>query len=107
MKDMVEILEKLPRVCFTVLNSDPCQVIGLKRGVPGYWPIQRMGNEQEALDTAKYFNDRARLEGEPRITKEQIAAMEAGSLFGWTVPAADPDLYTEDGMLKPREAANA
>lgn len=74
----------------------------------GYWPLLRSGTEAEAKDTARLFNDQASGPFGERITGAQIAAMEAGSLFGWTVPAADPELYNDDGTLKPRkETENA
>lgn len=31
------------------------------------------------------------------ITKAQARAMEAGSMFGWDVPGADPRNYDENG----------
>ena len=33
------------------------------------------------------------------VTKAQRQAMEFGSLFGWNLPLADPDLYNENGIL--------
>lgn len=37
------------------------------------------------------------------VTKAQAAAMLAGSMFGWEVPAADPKNYDEQGrLIKPK-----
>ena len=37
------------------------------------------------------------------VTKSQAAAMLAGSMFGWEVPAADPKNYDEQGQpIKPK-----
>lgn len=40
------------------------------------------------------------------VTKAQEKAMKADSMFGWTVPAADPQSYDENGKLlcsKPKD----
>ena len=38
--------------------------------------------------------------------KAQIAAMEAGSLFGWHIPAANPNMYDENGLPRKRKKEN-
>lgn len=51
----------------------------------------------EALEVASECNERG------GVTKAQTAAMLAGSLFGWEVPAADPKNYDEQGQpIKPK-----
>lgn len=75
-KDVVATLLKLPEVCFTK-NRVTGGVIGIRRGVMGYYPIVT-GATPETLNG-------------PNVTKFQIEAMENGSMFGWEVPGADPE----------------
>ena len=75
---------KLPEVCFTYLLSD-YSLIGIKRGEPGYYPIQ-LRPEVTA----------ASLNAASGVTPQQVMAMEAGSMFGWDCPGADPDRYTAE-----------
>ena len=53
--------------------------------------------QQEAADA---LNDAM------RVTKAQSAAMLAGSMFGWDVPAADPKNYDENGHPIPFKSRN-
>jgi hypothetical protein len=76
----------LPEHTYSHLLSEPSLVILLKRGVIGYWPCEGMTREQA--------DERNRI---LEVTPAQKAAMEAGSMFGWDVPAADPANYDEDG----------
>lgn len=86
----------LPNYCASVLKSTG-DLVFLRRGMTGYYPApytkrgDRAGNE--AL--AKQINDQF------GYTKAQIAAMEAGSMFGWNVPGADPSRYDEQGHYMP------
>lgn len=87
MTDVLAALQKLPAECLTVLRSNPKQLIGIKRGVPGYIPLRVCDSEDAARDMA------ARMNKELGATDAQVMAMEAGSMFGWHVPGANPDLY--------------
>jgi len=80
MADVLETLKKLPEICATRLNTDNSAIF-IKRGIMGYWPASKN------LDVDKFNADH-------KITLAQIMAMEAGSMFGWEVPLADPDYYT-------------
>lgn len=84
MTDVLVSLSKLPPRAFTVLLSDPCLVIGLHRGVPGYTPLRRKESAEAAREMADRLNAGA-------VTPAQLEAMEIGSMFGWHVPGADPD----------------
>ena len=81
----------LPRGCYSVLRSTGDLVI-LKRGESGYYRTGcPTGSKEEAYALADKYNA---LRG---ISKAQAAAMEAGSMFGWETPAADPRNYDADG----------
>jgi hypothetical protein len=82
-------LNKLPDVAFVDNGWDQSPgappVIGIKRGEIGFWPVfTRLA--------AAELND-------GKCTPAQASAMHAGSMFGWDVPAADPDLYDEQGHI--------
>ena len=86
----------LPIYCFSVLKTTG-DLIYLRRGMTGYYPCplgkegDRLGNEALAQEMNDLFG----------YTKAQIAAMEAGSMFGWNVPGADPSRYDEQGHYMP------
>ena len=74
----------LPEHCYAVLPSSG-QLIEVRRGEMGYYPCTySTGDRSYNQVLANYFNAH---EG---ITKAQAAAMLAGSMFGWNVPAANP-----------------
>lgn len=92
--DVLANLSKLPEVAYIDNPRDgryntEAPIIALKRGVMGYYPIL-LGPGCSAA-----------VLNEGHATKAQVAAMEAGSCFGWDVPAADPDRYDADGKFKP------
>lgn len=91
-------LDKLPEVCYTTLISSPCQVIAIKRGEMGYWPIHAPKPSAEAATKAA-----AELNGP--MKPEQVLAMENGSMFGFHCPGADPDQCARDLVKHPRMAA--
>jgi hypothetical protein len=91
--DVSAVLQKLPRYAFTVLNSDPCLVIGIERGVPGYTPLRRKHNEAKARAFADQMNE--------GVSRAQLEAMEIGSMFGWHVPGADPDHHARPSDSDP------
>lgn len=91
-----EAMAKLPEVCYTTLNSDPRQVVALKRGETGYWPLNEPRND--AAEIVAMLNK--------GIKPEQVAAMENGSLFGWHVLGANPDKCRADMDRLPKMAAS-
>lgn len=90
MTDVLETLKKLPEYCYTTLKSTG-EVIGIQRGVPGHVKVV-LGSGVDTVDKANELLG---------VNKAQAEAMFVGSLFGWHVPAADPDMYDPE-TGKPR-----
>lgn len=84
-----KLADGLPEICFSTLKSTG-ELICIKRGESGYYPSvwstsDRAENERLAeIDNLKLG-----------VTNAQRQAMEAGSMFGWGVPAANPKFYTQ------------
>lgn len=84
----------LPSYCTSVLKSTG-DLIFLRRGMTGYYPSpfakkgDRAGNEALSEQINAQFG----------YTKAQVAAIEAGSMFGWNVPGADPSRYDGEGRF--------
>lgn len=77
---------------------DTGKIVIYKRGETGYYKtdIPYTGKE-EARSLVDEYNTKA------GVTKAQEAAMAAGSMFGFDVPAADPANYDENGQpIKPK-----
>lgn len=85
--DVLETLKKLPPFSYDVLPSNPNQVIRIDRGVPGYTPLRVHNSGKEAAEQVQHLNQQI------PVSDNQREAMSAGSMFGWHVPAADPDTY--------------
>lgn len=83
----------LPLLCWSRLKSTG-EVIAIKYGESGYHKWDTSGYKgipsQEVVD---HLNDTG------GITKAQATAMEAGSMFGWHSPGADPRNYDKDGRF--------
>ena len=87
----------LPRKCFSALPSTG-ELIVIERGTKGYIPIKQHPEGKTAQEAADIANDVL------GVTKSQEAAMLAGSMFGFDVPAADPKNYDESGApIKPKQ----
>jgi hypothetical protein len=91
-------LEKLPARCYSVLLTHP-ELIIIQAGEKGYyktnqaWPKEEIKLRNITMD--QFADELNKSEG---VTKAQREAMETGSMWGWHVPGADPDLYDENGM---------
>lgn len=86
-------LAKLPELCYSVHNVSG-DVVMLRRGETGYYPFDAQGYRAELV---AFYN--ARL----GVTPAEREAMEIGSMMGFGVPGADPDLHTL--TAKPLQAA--
>lgn len=85
---------ELPEMCYSTLPSNG-ELIVIHRGEKGYSPCDSSKTDPEAnrlfADTSnKIFG----------ITRAQEEAMQAGSLFGYNVPAAKPWNYDQNGNLR-------
>lgn len=89
---MTKIAAGLPEMCFVPHPYEHDTFICLTRGQAGY-------NETTVYTQAHADALNAKLGG---VSKAQIAAMEAGSMFGWDVPGADPTHYDENGRMRGR-----
>ena len=98
MKRKLPFRNDLPETCFSVLPSSG-QLIIIRCGERGYYPSEwDTGSREKNREIASSHNARR------GITDIQEAAMLAGSMFGFEVPAADPKNYGENGTpIRPKQ----
>lgn len=85
----------LPLQCYSTLPSTG-ELILIYRGKDGYSPCGASTDDpKENLRMAEVRNTRH------GVSKAKEAAMVAGSMFGWNVPAADPKNYDSNGNPMP------
>lgn len=89
----IPLRSDLPKVCYSILPSTG-DVIIIKHGESGYYRCE-YSTEDKAFNR-EFANDRNANLG---VSKAQVEAMLAGSMYGWDVPAADPKSYDENGTL--------
>lgn len=96
MKSAQENIANLPAICATRLLSNNEPII-IKAGETGYYPAPQLEVVGDDFDNAfiDLFNKAA------GASRAQIAAMEAGSMWGYGIGGADPDNYTADGKIIP------
>lgn len=87
----IPLRSDLPEICYSILPSTG-DVIIIKHGESGYYRCE-YSTEDKAFNR-EFANDRNANLG---VSKAQIEAMLAGSMYGWDVPAADPKNYDENG----------
>ena len=87
----IPLRSDLPEVCYSILPSTG-DVIIIKHGESGYYRCE-YSTEDKAFNR-EFANDRNANLG---VSKAQIEAMLAGSMYGWDVPAADPKSYDVNG----------
>ena len=88
-----EVYPGLPERCFSVLKSTG-ELVVIARGETGYYKVLSSSDREENQKLADGHN------AEMGISKAQVAAMEAGSMFGWTAQAANPAVYDANGQFK-------
>ena len=89
----IPLRSDLPEVCYSILPSTG-DVIIIKHGESGYYRCE-YSTEDKAFNR-EFANDRNAKLG---VSKAQVEAMLAGSMYGWDVPAADPKSYDKNGTL--------
>ena len=94
---VIPLRSTLPEKCYAVLPSGD-EIIIIKHGEDGYFHIGKYSHDRtHAQAIADEYN------GQLNVTRAQAAAMLAGSMFGWEVPAADPKNYDKEGQpIKPK-----
>ena len=84
-----KLAEGLPELCFSTLPGTGA-LICIKRGESGYYPSDwNTDDPAQNRELADYNNERL------GVTPAQEKAMKIGSMFGWSVPGADPDYYEQ------------
>ena len=95
---VIPLRSSLPEQCYGVL-PDTGELIIIKKGESGYYRTDfATTGKEETHALADEYN------GKAGVNKAQAAAMMAGSMFGWPVPAADPKHYDENGQpIRPKQ----
>lgn len=87
MKEVMRKQQGLPDFCWSVVPSTQ-ELVVIRYGKMGYYRQKMIACEsEESRRMADTLNARR------GITKQQVAAMEFGSMFGWYLPGADPKRY--------------
>lgn len=100
---VIPLRSSLPEKCFNHLESTG-ELILITKGEKGYVPMgiyPQNESPEEAIAALNKANN---------VTPAQKAAMVAGSMFGWEVPAADPKNYDENGIAiapQPKDRGDA
>ena len=84
-----KLAEGLPELCFSTLPGTGA-LICIKRGESGYYPSDWSTDDPaQNRELADYNNERL------GVTPAQEEAMKIGSMFGWSVPGADPAFHKQ------------
>lgn len=81
--------KELPEYCYAILPTTG-EMIVVKRGETGYFP-QNPDNAPWGPENMESLNERL------GVTKGQAEAMRNGSMFGWDIPASDPNNWDDEG----------
>lgn len=85
-------------LCYTYVETE--RIIGIiHRNETGYYKTDlaecnkiKIAEEGKAL--VRELNEKL------GVSIKEQKAMEVGSMFGWNIPAADPNAWSDDGHLK-------
>lgn len=95
---VIPMRSTLPEKCYSILPSTG-EIIMIRQGEQGYYPTDF--NFKGKDDMRRLVNKE---NGALGVTKQQVTAMLAGSMFGWSSPAANPNNYDKDGnLIKPKQ----
>ena len=94
-----ENIGKLPEMCWAVLLTNN-MLIRIKAGEKGYFRCDQRFPLRECEQLGITMDELADLWNRDRgVNKGQREAMETGSMWGWGVPGANPDIYDENGCV--------
>lgn len=97
----MEISFDLPEVCYTFVETEG-KICLIRQGESGYYnPGKAGGGYDGDANLAKKMNH-DKLE----VNRFQQEAMEAGSMFGWGIPAADPKHCFDNFIERLTKSAN-
>ena len=88
-----EKLLQVPLQVAHVSTENSKQVLFTKLGVDGYFPHISYETEDLAQEVVNSFNK------QQGVIKQQQVAHLTGSMFGWSVPGANPNNYDEKGVF--------
>lgn len=96
-KEVIPLRTSLPEQCYSNL-LDTGAVVILKKGETGYYKTDiPVTDKASAMALVEEYNRKL------GISPAQFEAMKAGSMFGFDVPAADPQNYNEQGQpIRPK-----
>ena len=83
---MVKYAHLLPEKSFAV-NTITGETILIKRGESGYYPQDSL-KDRDCDELNETFG----------VTKAQAEAMYHASMFGWDIPASNPELWEKEGI---------
>lgn len=82
-----------------VVSPGTVRVVAVKKGELGYHALD---HQKHHPSEAAAWRAADELNAGIGVTRRQSRAALHGSLFGWSVPGADPAAYDADGRLIPR-----
>jgi len=91
--DMTQLeknLAALPAHCYSILNTTG-ELIIIKRGETGYFPTEGYTENEHCTfeQLVVILNNRM------GVSPAQRFAMDMGSMFGWDIPGAHPDVHAD------------